>query len=240
MVKETLTGVVVMALASLNLFALTPTDLSTLFTRSYSTDWGQSKKIRIYKDLAYSTRADLSTEGSGFTGTSNNGKHRSWTYFDVDVRYDYVTSVDQRTKMPVFVFLHGGAWCQPYDKDVACTWLLRCIAEKGYFVITMDYQLQENSIDGGATSPRANATFGHMLKDVDTMLDYLKVELPKIGVPTNKVVLGGESAGGHLALCYAFDQASPLPAMTEVGLSALTHPLPVACVTSVVGPADRS
>ena len=239
MVKETLTGVVVMALASLNLFALTPTDLSTLFTRSYNTDWGQSKKIRIYKDLAYSTRADLSTEGSGFTGTSNNGKHRSGTYFDVYVRDDYVTSVDQRTKMPVFVFLHGGAWCQPYDKDVACTWLLRCIAEKGYFVVTMDYQLQEDVLADSNATERPNATFGHMLQDVDTMLAYLKDQLYKVNVSTNNIVIGGESAGGHLAMCYAFDETKPLP-MSSVGLQPLTHPLHVSCVLSDVGPTDLS
>ncbi len=240
MVKETLTGAVVMAFASLNLFALTPTDLATLGTRSYTDVWEQNQKIRIYKDLAYSTRDDLSTEGAGYTGTNSNGKHRSGTYYDVYVRDNYFTSVDQRTKMPVFVFLHGGAWCQPYDKDVACDYLLKCIAVKGYFVITMDYQLQENSIDGGATSPRANATFGHMLKDVDTMLAYLKTELPKVNISTNNIVIGGESAGGHLALCYAFDQSKRLPGMSDVGLSNLTHPLRISCVLSDVGPTDLS
>ena len=228
-----------LALASLNLFALTPTDLATLGTRSYNYGWNGN--IRIYKDLAYSTRDDLSTEGAGFTGTSNNGKHRSGTYFDVYVHSSHFISVDKRAKMPVFLFLHGGAWCQPYDKDVACQGILECAANKGYFVITMDYQLQENSIDGGATSPRANATFGHMLKDVDTMLAYLKVELPKLNIPTNMIVIGGESAGGHLAMCYAFDQSAPrLPGMSDVGLPALSHPLPISCVMSDVGPTDLS
>ena len=227
------------AFAAGSAFALTPTDLATLGTRSYNYGWNGN--IRIYKDLAYSTRDDLSTEGAGFTGTSNNGKHRSGTYFDVYVHSSHFISVDKRAKMPVFLFLHGGAWCQPYDKDVACQGILECAANKGYFVITMDYQLQENSIDGGATSPRANATFGHMLKDVDTMLAYLKVELPKLNIPTNMIVIGGESAGGHLAMCYAFDQSAPrLPGMSDVGLPALSHPLPISCVMSDVGPTDLS
>ena len=89
-------------------FALTPTDLATLGTRSFNYGWNGN--IRIYKDLAYSTRDDLSTEGAGFTGTSNNGKHRSGTYFDVYVHSSHFISVDKRAKMPVFLFLHGGAW----------------------------------------------------------------------------------------------------------------------------------
>ena len=226
-------------LGAAHTFALTPTDLSGFGSLNYDEQSSAGKTIRFYKDLAYSTRDDLPTEGTGYTG-SGSGKHRSGTYYDVFVDNAAYASSATRAKMPVFLFLHGGAWCQPYDKDVSCHELMRRVAAKGYFVVSMDYQLQENVIDGGATEPREKATFGHMLKDVDTMLDYLRVELPKIGVPTNKVVIGGESAGGHLALCYAFDQASPLPAMSEVDVQALTHPLPVACVTSVVGPADLS
>ena len=233
-----------LALCAAHSFALTPTptDLATLGTipnTSYGTEWGPSKKIRVYKDLAYSTRDDLSTEGAGFTGSTNNGRHRSGTYFDVYVRDDYITSVDQRAKMPVFLFLHGGAWCQPYDKDVSCKWLLDCIAEKGYFVVSMDYQLQEDVITDSNATERPNATFGHMLQDVDTMLEYLKNELHKVNVSTNNIVIGGESAGGHLAMCYAFDETNPLP-MADVGLSPLTHPLHISCVLSDVGPTDLS
>ena len=32
--------------------------------------------------------------------------------------------------MPVFLFLHGGAWCQPYDKDVSCEGILQNAANK--------------------------------------------------------------------------------------------------------------
>ena len=224
-------------------FAFEPTDLSTFRSRSYSTHNAHGNAIRVYKDLAYSTRDDLPTEGAGYTGGGDNGTHRSGTYYDIYIRDSLVNSASALSNMPVFVFLHGGAWCQPYDKDVACTWLLDCIADKGYFVVTMDYQLQENAMDIASyftATERQNATFGHMLKDVDTMLDYLKTELPKIGVPTNKVVIGGESAGGHLALCYAFDETSPIAAMADVGLSPLTHPLHVSCVLSDVGPTDLS
>ena len=227
------------AICAVQAFALTPTDLATLGTKSFNTSWGQSQKLRVYKDLAYSTREDLSTEGAGYSDGGTNGKHRSGTYYDIYVRDNYFTSVDQRTKMPVFVFLHGGAWCQDYDKDVACEWLLRCAAEKGYFVVTMDYQLQEDVLTDSNKTERPNATFGHMLKDVDTMLAYLKTELPKINVPTNMIVIGGESAGGHLAMCYAFDETNPLP-MSSVGLQPLTHPLHISCVMSDVGPTDLS
>ncbi len=47
-----------LALLSAQAFALTPTDLATLGTKSYESQWDGS--LRVYRDLAYSTRNDLS------------------------------------------------------------------------------------------------------------------------------------------------------------------------------------
>ena len=213
---------------------LSVTDLSKLATLSHGTEYALDTKLRVYRDLAYSTRDDMPNEGAGYVRHGREyGKHRSGTYFDVYVANAPFSSDAERAKMPVFLFLHGGSWSQSYDKDVSCHELLRRIAAKGYFVISMNYQLQNDSIEARATEPRPNATFGDMLADVDTMLAYLKTALPAAGLPTDRIVLGGESAGGHLAMCYAWDQDAP--GLSEVKLS---HPLRISCVTSVVGPSD--
>ena len=214
--------------------ALEPTDLATLGTRPHENANALGVNLRVYRDLAYSTRDDQPNEGAGYVRHGNEyGKHRSGTYFDVYVAKDAFAFEAERAKMPVFLFLHGGSWSQSYDKDVSCHELLRRIAAKGYFVISMNYQLQNDSIEARVMAPRPNATFGDMLADVDTMLAYLKTALPAAGLPTDRIVLGGESAGGHLAMCYAWDQDAP--GLSEVKLS---HPLRISCVTSVVGPSD--
>jgi len=215
---------------------LTVTDLAKLGEHPFRIDTVLGTQVRVYRDLAYSTRDDLPTEGKGYVSRSKwGGRHRSGTYFDVYVADKQFASVQMRAKMPVFVYMHGGTWSQSFDKDGYCIELLRRIAAKGYFVITMNYQLQNDVVLGGATTKRAHATFADMLADVDTMITYLKTALPAAGLPTDKIVIGGDSAGGHLAMCYAWDQDAP-------GLSdvKLRHDLRISCVMSSVGPTDLS
>lgn len=214
--------------------ALQVTDLANLGKMPHGTETSTGAKLRVYKDLAYSTRDDQADEGKGYkAGGRGNGTHRSGTYFDVYAADSLFSAADVRAKTPVFVFMHGGSWSQAYDKDVACHELLRRIAAKGYFVLSMNYQLQNDSVEAGVQTKREKATFADMLADVDAMVSYLKKSLPALGLPTDKLVIGGESAGGHLAMCYAWDQDAP-------GISGLklNHDLRVKCVTSIVGPSD--
>ena len=214
--------------------ALKVTDLARLGEYPFRVDTVLGTQVRVYRDLAYSTRDDLPTEGKGnVSKTQWGGRHRSGTYFDVYVADAPFASAEMRAKMPVFVYMHGGTWSQSFDKDGYCIELLRRIAAKGYFVITMDYQLQNDATMGGAKAKREHATFADMLADVDTMITYLKTALPAAGLPTDKIVIGGDSAGGHLAMCYAWDQDKP--GLSEVQLR---HDLRISCVMSSVGPTD--
>lgn len=216
------------------LSALQPTDLSKLEKLPHGKENAIGVQLRVFRDLAYSTRDDQADEGKGYVARGRGqGKHRSGTYFDVYAAESLFASPAARAKTPVFIFLHGGSWSQSYDKDVACHELLRRIAAKGYFVLSMNYQLQNDSVEAGAQTKREKATFGDMLVDIDSMVTYLKKNLPAIGLPTDKIVIGGESAGGHLAMCYAWDQGvSGFPKVK------LRHDLKISCVTSIVGPTD--
>ena len=213
---------------------IVPTDPATFGSLSYDTATVGDSTVRIYHDLAYGTRGDAEGEGAEYTAHSwGYHNHRSGNYFDVYADDAILSSASARAKMPVFVFLHGGSWSQSYDKDGSSRDLLKRVAAAGYFVVTMDYQLQSDITELGETTPRENATFADMLADVDTMMTYLKTALPAIGLPTDKIVIGGESAGAHLAMCYAWDQSG-----TGLSGASLTHDLNVACVMSAVGPAN--
>ena len=213
---------------------IVPTDPATFGSLSFETESVGDSTVRIYRDLAYGKRDDAEGEGAEYTAHNwGYHNHRSGNYFDVYADDALLSSDSARAKMPVFVFLHGGSWSQCYDKDGSSRDLLKRVAAAGYFVVTMDYQLQSDITELGETTPRENATFADMLADVDTMMTYLKTALPAIGLPINKIVIGGESAGAHLAMCYAWDQSG-------TGLSgvSLRHDLNVACVMSAVGPAN--
>lgn len=209
-----------------------PTDLTSLLSLPCETESALGKTIRLCRDLAYSTRGDAPDEGAGYTG-GGYGRHRSGTFFDARFDEALFASEIARAEMPTFVYLHGGSWSQPFDKDVSSHELLRRIAATGYFTLSMDYQLQNDIFAHPDVPPREGATFAEMLADIDDMITYLKAELPKLGLPSDRIVLGGESAGGHLAMCYAWDQdGAGIPDVV------LRHDLRVQCVVSIVGPAD--
>ncbi len=211
-----------------------PTDPTTFDTLSYETTTSGDSTLRVYRDLAYGRRGDAEGEGEEYTAHNwGYHNHRSGTYFDIYADDALMSSAAARSKMPVFVYLHGGSWSQCYDKDGSGIDLLKRVAAAGYFVVTMDYQLQSDLTENGETTERDDATFADMLADVDTMMTYLKTALPTIGLPTDKIVIGGESAGAHLAMCYAWDQDGE-------GLQGvdLRHDLTVSCVMSAVGPSN--
>ena len=217
---------------------ITPTDLVTLGSHAYTTRTFGTEKVRCYRDLAYGTRDDAPGEGAAYVGAEGEyHRHRSGTYYDLYAPESLMNSPEALADMPVFIYLHGGSWSERYDKDGSNGDFLGRIATNGYLVITMDYQLQnEFSMTGGSFTPRENASFADMLGDIDTMLTYLKAQLPTIGLTNTRVVIGGDSAGAHLSMCYAWDQDG---ANRLSGVS-LRHDMPIACVTSVVGPSDLS
>lgn len=193
-------------------------------------------KVTVYKDLAYGDRRDRPDEGDGCpTGKVDSfghgyDRHRSGQNFDL-----YLPS-DLSADSPVFVLIHGGAWCQPSDKDTEeVIGMAGQIADKGFVVVTIDYMMQADLTADPTAKTYADATFDTMLRDIDTLMTYLKTFLPGIGVTPSKIAVGGGSAGGYLSTAYAYDAACP----DQLGLS-LRHDLPVGFVVNVVGPVDYS
>lgn len=206
----------------------------TLLGKSPITRIGE---IRAYRDFAYGPRPDAPGEGATFKGQTwkdGNGNpvhtHRTGQLFDL-----WLPSAPGTVPAhaPVFIWVHGGAWCMRWDKDGDAFHLLRRFAEKGFIAINMDYIMENDVLTDGSQPSRPHATWADMLRDIDLMVSYLKTFLPSLGVTPRAVGIGGASAGGHLTTLYAADQANP----TALGLG-LSHALPVAFVADVVGPVD--
>ena len=197
--------------------------------------------VHIYRNFSYGPRLDAPGEGEGYkspmTGRHPEGwpfhSHRSGQFFDLIIAQE--REIDP--KMPVFVNLHGGAWCQPFDKDGEDLHYLAQLARKGFLVVNMDYQLQSDILTWQTqVVKRENATWVDMLRDIDAMAAFLKKDfLPKLGILPTKFALGGGSAGAHLSLLYAFDQDNAL--ILNAGLR---HEYRVGFVVDIVGPADLS
>ena len=205
--------------------------------------------VRIDRDIAYGPRGDAPGEGNGRA-------HRSGQFFDFLVD----AGTPPRTDAPVYVNLHGGAWCQPFDKDGESLAFFKLLVARGFVVVNANYQLQNDVTASGTMPPRRpHATFHDMLRDLDDLGTFLVRDfLPRHGVKARSCALGGWSAGAHLALLYAYDQDHPgarsqqvatlplqqpvlLPEQQTTTLSGrfpLRHDLRVGFAVDVVGPVD--
>jgi acetyl esterase/lipase len=94
------------------------------------------------------------------------------------------------------VYLHGSAWTL-LDKDCGTRTLFRHLAAQGHVVMDVAYRLYpETDIPG-------------MVSDAKRAVAWLKAHAIDYGVDPECIVLGGASAGGHVALLTAYTAGFP-------------------------------
>jgi acetyl esterase/lipase len=120
-----------------------------------------------------------------------------------------------------FLYLHGSAWFVG-DKDMGTRFLFRHLAAQGHVVMDVAYRM----------SPETDM-FG-MVGDAKRAIAWMKQNASRFGVATDRIVVGGGSAGAHLALLAAYTPRHPQ--LTPDELEGLD--LTVRGVVSVYGPTD--
>jgi acetyl esterase/lipase len=96
-----------------------------------------------------------------------------------------------------FIYLHGGGY-SAFDKGGPTELWFRHLAAQGHVVMDVAYRLiPETTVVG-------------MQGDVKRALVWLKRNAGRYGVDPNNIVLGGGSAGSHLALLAAYAPYHPL------------------------------
>ncbi|MYW00026.1 alpha/beta hydrolase [Streptomyces sp. SID3343] len=101
---------------------------------------------------------------------------------------------------PVFVFVHGGYWRALSRADSA--FMARMLHEQGVATVVPDYTL----------APAA--TLEEITRQVRAAIEWVYRNADTYGLDRNRIVVGGSSAGGHLAamtLVGGWQQASGLP-----------------------------
>lgn len=92
------------------------------------------------------------------------------------------------------VLLHGGSWAWPYNRWVM--WLLaRDGNRRGWNIANMDYR-RLGRFGGGGGWPQ---TFD----DARAAVDLITNDAADLGIDTDKVIVVGHSAGGHLGIVGA-------------------------------------
>jgi acetyl esterase/lipase len=121
-------------------------------------------------------------------------------------------NLDPKADAPLLLLIHGGSWTEGSRGDMA--YACKYYAKHGCITATMDYSL---------VSDQNDVTIKTMLDEITACIEALKKRLEKEGFHPPKLAVGGFSAGGHLALLYAYSRASE-------------SAIPVAFVFDKVGP----
>ena len=88
-----------------------------------------------------------------------------------------------KVREPLVVWVHGGAWRSGSKKSMP----LGKLVEDGYPITSVDYRLS------------TQARFPAQIHDIKAAIRFLRGHGDKWHLPTKKIVVAGDSAGGHLA-----------------------------------------
>lgn len=104
---------------------------------------------------------------------------------------------DSSKQRPVVIFIHGGGYKEGSKEDAAD--ISTKLAERGYVVISMNYRLK--------TDPFRNfeLTISDAYEDISDVIGWIQNHANMYGLDSNKIVIGGDSAGGYLAMNFVND-----------------------------------
>jgi acetyl esterase len=107
---------------------------------------------------------------------------------------------DQR---PAFIWFFGGGWTRGTPENAA--WWAKWAATQGMVGLAPDYRVK----DRHGTSPLESVA------DARAALRWAQEHAAELGIDPQRIVIGGNSAGGHLALWTAIERTPPGSAEAE-------------------------
>ena len=111
--------------------------------------------------------------------------HKDIPYAQVDGRvllFDLYLPRDT-PEPPLLVWVHGGAWRRGSKDSVGPLGL----ASAGYAIASVDFRLS------------GEAPFPAQIHDIKAAIRFLRAEAPRYGYDAERIAIGGNSSGGHLA-----------------------------------------
>lgn len=114
-------------------------------------------------------------------------------HFDIDYegdgirdhRLDVIVPHDAERPLPVYIYFHGGGWTSG-DKAPLTKYCASQAAE-GMIVVNANYRMA------------TRFQMKHMMHDGNAVLDWVARNIADFGGDPSRIVLGGDSAGGHIA-----------------------------------------
>lgn len=99
--------------------------------------------------------------------------------------------------IPAIIFFHGGGWVS--GNRTYFHWQCRYFAKHGIIAITADYRLMKKGADG------IYGTKEICIRDAKSAIRWVKEHAEELHINPDKIIVGGGSAGGHLATMAVLD-----------------------------------
>jgi acetyl esterase len=117
---------------------------------------------------------------------------------DLQAHLFYTTVTRENPENPAIAFFHGGGWVfgSPEEFFGAC----KRYAGKGFITISFQYRL---SINEDGSYPHPGITPVESVKDARSAIRWLRENAKELKIDPDRIVVGGQSAGGQLALSTA-------------------------------------
>lgn len=127
--------------------------------------------------------------------------------------YVFTPTVKSKLKTPVIILFHGGGWTAgvPDQMFRICNYF----ANRGVVVVSAAYRLLKK--DGKQIIGNKE----NCLVDAKSAIRWTKLHGRQFNIDTAKVILGGGSAGGHLATMAALDTRINDPADSHISTKAI-------------------
>jgi len=196
-----------------------------------STGNGSSQSIHLVKHICFffiTTFALLLFATGGCSreplGVYDVRMHRDITFVERDGRPIYMNiaePIDAEDKRPAILWIHGGGWAGGARHNL--NYMARYTASLGLVSATTDYRL---TVD--------DHHFPDQLHDVTAAYDYLCDHAAQYNIDTKRMLVGGDSAGGHLALLLGLCNDRELMDRAK----ASTAQPQVAGIINIYGPTD--
>lgn len=111
---------------------------------------------------------------------------------EIELRLD-LYQPDQGPAAGLIVWVHGGAWRAGSRSNVD----LKGLTAFGWAIASVDYRLS------------TQARFPAQIHDIKAAIRYLRARSDALGIPADRIVIAGSSAGGHLAALVGVSNGHP-------------------------------
>jgi len=130
----------------------------------------------------------------------------------------YTPEGDTEIKRPAILWIHGGGFRYGNDKTQRyIVAMANRFARRGYVGVSINYRVRENPRDD------IEGTLSHALEDAMSGLIWLRENSGKYNIDKEKIVVGGGSAGGMIAVTMCYRDGTDSEKWDKSGISALIN-----------------